>query len=335
MSSITIQPVLPQAGVRGGRIQVPCQGLDVETLDTCELYFGTTATRPALASSSLVLGVVPRDADGTGLQVQQHGNRSNVVPFTTAALLAENLHPVANPAVDRDGAIYTTISGSKGQQVPVSIFRISPHGEVEPFASGIANATSLAFAPDGELYVSSRHTGKILRVDAHGTVASVAENLGIVTGIAFDSQGRLHVGDRRGTIYRLTDGGEPQPLAKLTPSIAGYHLAFDQWDQLYVAYPTLSGYDNLYAITPDGELQILATGLGRPQGIAFDREQNLYIVSHVGGEGGVFKRTPDGELQQVVAGVNLVGLAFGMDTELILTDNSAVYKLDLGGQAPS
>ncbi len=330
MSSIIIQPVLPQAGVRGGRIQVPCQGLDADTLDTCELLFGITATRPALVSSSLVLGAVPRDADGAGLQVRQNGNSSNVVPFKTAELLAENLHPVANPAVDRNGAIYTTISGSKGQQVPVSIYRISPHGEAEPFASGIANATSLAFGPDGDLYVSSRHTGKILRVDANGTTTSVAENLGIVTGIAFDSQGRLHAGDRRGTIYQLTDNGEPLPLAKLQPSIAAYHLAFDQQDQLYVAYPTLSGYDNLYTITPDGELQTLATGFGRPQGIAFDREQNLYIVSYLDGEGGVFKRTPNGEFQHVVTGVNLVGIAFGMDTELILTDNGAVYKLDLG-----
>ncbi len=332
MSSITIQPVLPQAGVRGGRIQVACQGLDAETLDTCELYFGTTATRPSFVSSSLVLGAVPRDADGQGLQLQQNGNSSNVVPFTTAELIAENLHPVSNPAVDRNGAIYTTISGSKGQQVPVSIYRISPHGEAEPFASGIANATALAFAPDGELYVSSRHTGKILRVNDQGTVSSVAENLGIVTGIAFDSKGQLHAGDRRGTIYQVTGGGEPRPLAKLPPSISAYHLAFDAQDRLHVTYPTLSGYDNLYAITPDGDLQALATGLGRPQGLAFDREQNLYIVTHVGGEGGVFKRTPDGELQQVVAGVNLVGIAFGMDTELILTDNGAVYKLDLGGQ---
>jgi hypothetical protein len=55
----------------------------------------------------------------------------------------------------------------------------------------------------------------------------------------------------------------------------------------------------------------------------------------VGGEGGVFKRTPDGDLQQVVAGVNLVGIAFGMDTEFILTDNSAVYKLNLGVRGQS
>ncbi len=335
MSSISIQPARPQAGVRGGRIQVTCEGLDAETLDTCELYFGTTSTRPSFVSSSLVLGVVPRDADGAGLSIQQRDNQSNTVTFATAQLLAENLHPVANPVVGHDGAIYTTISGSKGQQVPVSIYRISPLGEAEPFASGISNATALAFAPDGDLYVSSRHTGKILRVNAQGTVSSVADNLGIVTGIAFDSRGRLHAGDRRGTIYQLTDSGEPVPLVKLPPSISAYHLAFDQQDQLYVSYPTLSGYDNLYTITPDGERQTIATGLGRPQGLAFDREQNLYMVSYIDGEGGVYKRTPAGEIDQVVAGVNLVGIAFGMDTDLILTDNSAVYKLDLGVQGQS
>lgn len=335
MSSISIQPAHPQAGVRGGRIRVSCTGLDADMLDTCELCFGDTPTRPSFVSSSLVLGVVPRDADGAGLSIRQRDKQSNAVTFATGQLLAENLHPVANPAVDGDGAIYTTISGSKGQQVPVSIYRISPHGEAEPFASGIPNATALAFAPDGDLYVSSRHTGKILRVNAQGTVSSVADNLGIVTGIAFDSQGRLHAGDRRGTIYQLTDSGEPMPLVKLPPSISAYHLAFDQQDLLYVSYPTLSGYDHLYAITPDGECQTLATGLGRPQGLAFDREQNLYIISYIDGEGGVFKRTPAGEIDQVVAGANLVGVAFGMDTELILTDNSAVYKLALDAQDPS
>ena len=335
MSSITIQPVLPQAGVRGGRIQVSCQGLDAAALDTCELYFGATATRPALASPAMLVGVAPREADGAGLQVRQQDNQSNVVPFATAALLAENLHPVASPAIDSNGVIYTTISGSKGQQTPVSIFRISPQGEAEPFASGIPNATSLAFGPDGDLYVSSRHTGSVLRVNAQGTVSSVAENLGIVTGIAFDSQGRLHAGDRRGSIYRLSDSGEPQTLATLTPSIAAYHLAFDQQDQLYVSFPTLSGYDKVYVVTPDGELQTLVTDLGRPQGVVVDGDQNLYIVAHIDGEGGVYKRASDGELTRVVAGVNLVGLAFGADGDLVLTDNSAVYRVALGGQSPS
>ena len=38
--------------------------------------------------------------------------------------IAENLHPCANPAVDSFGNIYTTYSGSRGQKVPVAVYRI-------------------------------------------------------------------------------------------------------------------------------------------------------------------------------------------------------------------
>ncbi len=330
MSTITLERVTPQAGVRGGRVAIYCQGLVADTLDTCQVVFGSTPTRPALTSSTLVLGTVPANADADGIHLVQEGRASNAIPFSTATRLADNLHPVANPAIDRAGAIYTTISGTKDQQVPVSIYRITPAGETEPFASGIINATGLAFGPDGDLYVSSRHTGKVLRVNAHGTVSTAAERLGTITGLAFDSQGRLHAGDRRGTIYQLSDSGEPRTLAKLEPSVAAYHLAFDEHDRLYVSYPTLSGYDCIYAITPDGEVRTVARELGRAQGVALDRHQNLYVVSHVGGEGGVVRITPAGDIEQIVAASNLVGLAFSMDNELILADNSSLYKLGVG-----
>ena len=49
-------------------------------------------------------------------------------------------------------------------------------------------------------------------------------------------------------------------------------------------------------------------------------------------EGGVVCITPAGGMTRVVAGVNLVGLAFGTHGDLILTDNSTVYKLAFGVQ---
>lgn len=332
MSTITIDHVYPQAGLQGGRVQVACQGLDADAIDACSLVFGTTPTRPALTSPWLVLGTVPERADADGLHLRQNDATSNTVAFARGVRLAENLHPVANPAIDRNGAIYTTVSGTKGQEVPVSIYRITPEGDIEPFASDILNATGLAFAPDGDLYVTSRHAGQILRVNEHGTASIFAEGLGVVTGLAFDAQGRLHVGDRRGAILQFSATGEPRTLAELAPSITAYHLAFGDDGRLFVSYPTLSGNDQIYAIAPDGEAQPVASGLGRAQGLALDRDQNLYIVSYMNGEGGVVKLTPSGEMTHVIAGINLVGIAFGMDSEVILTDNSAVYKLRLGVQ---
>ena len=36
--------------------------------------------------------------------------------------------------MDAQGNIYTTISGTKGQHVPVSLYKISPEGEVVPLS---------------------------------------------------------------------------------------------------------------------------------------------------------------------------------------------------------
>jgi hypothetical protein len=207
-------------GVRGGRVTVTGSGLDPHTLGTCRLAFGSTQTRPLLITPSLLVGPVPGAADAETIQVVQQDRQSTTLPFAVATLVAENLHPVTNPALDRHGNVYTTISGTKGQQVLVSLYKITRFGEVEPFASGITNPTGLAFGADEALYVSSRHEGMLYRVDAQGSVSAFAEGVGIATGLAFDAQGYLYVGDRRGTVLRLSPAGEVEPFAKLGPSAA-------------------------------------------------------------------------------------------------------------------
>lgn len=332
MSHITLDHVRPQAGVRGGRITVSGSGLDPQALATCRLAFGSRQARPLIASPTLVVGTVPDAADAETIQVVQQGRQSNTLPFAVATPVAENLHPVANPAVDRAGNAYTTISGTKGQQVQTSIYKVTPFGEVEPFAAGITNPTGLAFGPDDALYVSSRHEGMLYRVDEQGSIFPFAEGLGIATGLAFDAQGSLYIGDRRGTIFRLSDSGEAEPFAKLGPSAAAYHLAYGDDNCLYVSYPTLSGDDRIYRLSPEGAVQTFVQGLGLAQGLAFDEAGNLYVAAHFEGAGGVVRITPAGDIQPIIAGVNLVGLAFGIAGALFLVDKSSLYRLDLGIQ---
>ena len=59
--------------------------------------------------------------------------------------IADNLHPVANPAVDRFGNIYATFSGSRGQKTPVSVYKIDPNHNSKPLVTDLMNATGLAF----------------------------------------------------------------------------------------------------------------------------------------------------------------------------------------------
>src|SRR6266852_4469991 len=329
---ITLHYVIPQAGVSGGHVALACADLDPQALGTCSIVFGVSPTRPVLVTPTLLLGVVPEGPGLNCVHIVQGERQSNTVPFTVATRLADNLHPVASPAIDAQGNIYTTISGTKGQHVPVALYRLSPEGEVVPLPASIANPTSLAFGPDGFLYISSRHEGIVYRVNRQGTASSFATQLGIATGLAFDAQGRLYVGDRRGAILQVAENGTFRVFARLEPTMTGYHLAFGDDGWLYVSYPTLSGSDQIYRITPDGEVHPFVRGLGRAQGIAFDAAQNLYVVAHREGEGGVVHITPTGAMTRVMAGVNLVGLAFGRHGDLILTDNSTVYKLAFGVQ---
>lgn len=335
MSALSLHHVTPQAGVRGGQVTLSCSGITPQELERCRVVFGSHPTRPALITPTSLVGIVPEGVVSDMVTVDQQGRLSNPMPFTVATVLADNLHPVGNPAIDRQGNLYTTISGTKGQQVPISVYRLTPQGEVEPFATGIMNPTGLAFGPDGTLYVSSRHEGRLYRVNAEGMVAPFVEGLGIATGLTFDRQGRLYVGDRRGTIYQVSETGITRPFARLSPSVAAYHLAYGHDDRLYVSYPTLSGNDRLYRIAPGGQVEVVVQRLGRAQGLAFDAEHRLYLVAYTEGRGGVVQVTAAGSIRHVVSGVNLVGLAFSPGGELILADHSSLYQLTVTNQQPS
>src|SRR5204862_1432320 len=137
-----------------------------------------------------------------------------------AAPFATGLHQVDNPVFDRDGNLYVTFSGTRGQQVPVSIFCVRPNGTRETFSSGIVNPTSMAIDPEGRLYVSSRFEGTVYRVAADGSVEPFATDLGVACGLTFAPDGTLFVGDRSGTIFRVDRAGHADAIASLPPSVA-------------------------------------------------------------------------------------------------------------------
>jgi sugar lactone lactonase YvrE len=247
-----------------------------------------------------------------------------------ARQLSDGLHPVTSPAVSRSGMIYATISGQRGKQTPVSVVRISPGGRGTPFVSGILNATGLAFSPEGDLFVTSRAEGNVYRIDEGGEPALYAEGMGVATGAVFDAAGNLFVGDRSGTIFKINPDRQIFVYATLEPSVAAYHLAIDASGTLYVTGPTLSSNDAIWAIEPNGEARAWYRGLGRPQGLALDREGNVYLAACLRGRRGLVRVTPQGEATLVVAGANLVGVAFSPLGTTILATSEAVYDVDLG-----
>jgi sugar lactone lactonase YvrE len=273
---------------------------------------------------------VPEQASTGLVEVRSPSGASNAVPLRVARQLSEGLHPVTSPAVSRSGMIYTTISGPRGKQTPVSIVRVSPDGRGTPFVSGILNATGLAFSPGGDLFVTSRAEGNVYRIDAAGEPTVYAKGMGVATGAAFDAQGNLFVGDRSGTIFKIDPQRQIFVYATLEPSPAAYHLAVNAAGTLFVTAPTLSSNDAIWAIQPNGDTRAWFRGLGRPQGLALSKEGDIYLAACLHGRHGLVRITPGGDASLVLAGANLVGVAFSPLGTTILATSEAVYDVDLG-----
>ena len=253
---------------------------------------------------------------------------SSPFPISLGTQIADNLHPVGNPAVDSSGNIYVTFSGQRGQKVPVSLYKVTTDLVVRPYITDLMNPTGLAIDRDGYLFVSCRHEGTIHRVSPDGHAMQWIEGMGVATGLAFDKAGNLYVGDRSGTIFKIGPDREIFVFATLEPSLAAYHLAFSPAGDLFVTGPTTSSFERIHRITPAGEVSVFFRGLGRPQGLAFDRKGNLYVAASFGGRRGVVRLTPDAQPEMVLGGSNIVGLALLPTHRAVITTHSALFTLD-------
>jgi sugar lactone lactonase YvrE len=322
----TISSVVPLRAVDGGRIAVHGSGFPVEEIPV--LTIGGQPSRALFASSTKIVAGIPAELEGGRTAVRIDEMRGETLYVSIGSVWATGLHQVDNPVFDRNGNLFVTYSGSRGQETPVSIFRVTPAGNREPFVSGIVNATSMAFGPDGALYVSSRFDGAVYRVAADGSHEQIASDLGVACGLAFDDEGWLYVGDRSGTIFRIRDG-HASPFATLPPSVAAYHLAMSPGGELFVSGPTLGSYDHIHRIARDGTVQTVPSPFGRPQGLAFAPDGVLHVVDALAGASGLYRLPQiDGEPQLVVSGGALIGVAFGPHGELAVSSNETVYRFD-------
>ena len=322
-----IEAVSPALALAGGEIRISGSGLRPPDLLRPKVQFGPMEGSLVVSSDAFLVARVPEGATSGPVVVAINGHTSNSQMVKVAGTIAENLHPVTNPALDGDGNIYVTFSGSRGQKVPVAIFKIDTNYSVKPFVVDMMNATSIAFDREGQMYVSSRNDGAVYRVAPNGTMTTYAEGMGIATGIAFDREQSLYVGDRNGTIFKISRDQQVFVFATLEPSVSAYHLAFSPDGDLYVTGPTTSSFDRVHRINPKGEVSTFYKGLGRPQGLAFDVDGNLYVAASLGGKRGIVKVTPDGKANLEVAGSGLVGLAFAPGRSVILATTSGVHHL--------
>jgi sugar lactone lactonase YvrE len=323
-----IQGVAPAAAIPGGEFQI--RGRDLAGEQRPRVLFGEAPAPIIVGSENYIIARVPETEARSPLFVENDHQRS--LPWTceVGVQVADSLHPVANPAVDRQGNVYTTFSGPRGQKTPVAVYRIDPHFNAKPFLTDIMNATAIAIDSEGLIYVSSRYDGVVYQVTPKGEMSLYVEGMGVATGMAFDAEENLYVGDRSGTIFKIGRNRQIYVFATVEPSIAAYHLAFAPDGDLYLTGPTTSSFDAVHRISPAGEVSVFYRGLGRPQGLAFDEDGNLYVAASFAGRRGVVRISPDREAGLFLSGPNIVGLAFAAPTYMYVTTTSALFRVNAG-----
>jgi sugar lactone lactonase YvrE len=320
--------VTPPAAIAGGELQI--RGKGFAKTDRPRVSIGEIGAPVIIGSDSLVIARVPEGATAGDVVIESGGVSSDSWACDIGVLVAETLHPVANPAIDSFGNIYSTFSGSRGQKVPVAVYRIDLNFNLKPFINDMMNATSLIFDREGMLYVSSRFDGIVYQVTPNGNMSVYVEGMGVATGIAFDDEDNLYVGDRSGTIFKISPNRQIYVFATLEPSISAYHLAFGPDRYLYVSGPTTSSFDSVYRISHEGSVETFYRGLGRPQGMAFDAEGRLYIAASVAGRKGVVRIGPDRKAELFISGPGIVGLAFTPSQAIVVSTTNALYRIDVG-----
>lgn len=326
-TALRLESLEPMAALPGGEVRVRGRGFR-PGIALAQLRVSGHPAAVQVGADTQILARVPEGTlSGPVEVVADDGRKSNAIPLEIGVLVAENVHPVCNPALDAEGNLYVTLSGARAQKTPVSLFRLDANYHLKAFSSAIINPSGIVFDRQGLMFVSSRHEGAVYTVDPSGAATLYMQGLGVATGLALDRDGNLYVGDRSGTVFKIDSRRNTFVFATLEPSVAAYHMAFGADDYLYVAGPSASSYDSVWRISPAGAVEAYYTGLGRPQGLAFDTGGNLYVVASLHGRRGVVRIDPGRNAELVVAAYGLVGLAFARGPALMLASTNALFHL--------
>ena len=155
--------VNPPYAVAGGEISIECENFQLNAEGEYKCVVGGKTARLIGASETRILAIVPADAETseTEIYLESGGEQSERFRYTIGKKLADDLHIVANPAIDpKDDSIIVTRSGARGQQLPVTMFRLETDGYLNEMPAEILNPTAVAFNRSGNLLPQIVRTAK-------------------------------------------------------------------------------------------------------------------------------------------------------------------------------
>src|SRR6185369_13452341 len=184
--------ITPGYAIEGAEIAIDGVDFDTSIPSQCSVLIENVEASIVALGPRRVLAIVPaiRDHGQVEVRIKVGDELSNAAQLVVGKRIITDVHPVTNPAYDPDDdALFVTRSGSRGDQLPVTLFRVDSAGETSEYSGDIANPSGLAFDSEGQLFVSSRLDGTVFKVNPFREAVPFARNLGVATGIAFDKTG--------------------------------------------------------------------------------------------------------------------------------------------------
>ena len=143
-STPRIESITPAAAIPGGEIAIHGSGFAASNDSRPRVIFGEAEGSVLIAGETHLIARVPEGPGPRCVRVATSHGTSAPLEMQLGVQIADNLHPVANPAVDAEGNIYVTYSGQRGQKVPVSLYKVTANYQVKPFVTEMMNPTGLA-----------------------------------------------------------------------------------------------------------------------------------------------------------------------------------------------
>ena len=292
------------------------------------MIFGDVEANVLIAAETYLIARVPEGPGSSSVRVATSHGTSAPMEIQLGVQIAENLNPVANPAVDAEGNIYVTYSGQRGQKVPVSLYKVTANYQVKPFVTELMNPTGLALdrpacstspAAMTAPFIASPRTAALSFGWKAWASPPGSPSMPSATSLSAIAAARFSRSAPTGRFLSLPPSSLPSPHTIWPSAPAG---------ELHVAGPTTSSYDRIVRINRQGEVSLFYRGLGRPQGLAFDREGRLYVAASLNGRRGVARITPQGQAEFVLSGMGLVGLALLPTRRAVLATSSGLFTMD-------
>ena len=204
-----------------------------------------------------------------------------------------NIHSfLEGPSFDRAGILYCT-------DIPYGrIFKVTPDGEFHLVTEYDGEPNGLKIHKDGRIFIADHKLGLVLLDPQSGAITPLLERANTEGfrglndmifarngDLYFTDQGQTGLQDPSGRVYRMRADGTINCLIRNVPSPNGLVLSHDE-NTLFINATRANAVWRL-PLLPSGEttkvglfLQ-LSGGLGGPDGLAIDAEQNL-VVAHAG-----------------------------------------------------